>query len=204
MMQMRFNWFGLAAGILTLVVLIVSIFVPWWQLTVGDSLMQVNVSPFNTNFGMLSHQFTVPLIWAWNVATVLLFLATGIAMLFYSLNPTKSYGKELLWFSYRKPLYALILFIAGLFVILAAVGFFGFGIPVQGTSNIALPTQLMPFGVTVSMLVSAGFQLPFWLAVAAVVLCIAARIYHGRIFNIPETVVPGIPPPIPPEQSMIS
>ncbi len=204
MIERRFNLVGLVAAILILIVLIISIFIPWWQLTIGDNIIQANVSPFNTNFGLLDLQFTLPLIWAWNVSTVLLFLITGIAMLLYSLNPTKSYGKELLWFSYRKPLYALILFIAGLLVIITAAGFFGFGIPVQGTSNIALPTQFMPFGMTVSMLVSAGFQLPFWLAVAAVALCIVARIYHGRFFNIPETAAPAVPPPPPPEQSMIS
>ncbi len=192
MMNNRFNWFGLAAGILTLILLIVSLFIPWWQLNVGDSIIQVNVSPVNTNFGLLNAQFTVPLLWAWNVSTVLLFLSAGIAMLFYSLHPTKSYGKELLWFSYRKPLYALISFIVGIVIMVAAIGLFGFGIPIMGSSSIAVPWFFMPSGTSVSALVSAGFQLPFWLAVTTVVLCIVARIYHGRNFNVPEPSAPTV------------
>ncbi len=39
----------------------------------------------------------------------------------------------------------------------------------------------MPTGLSISALVSAGFQLPFYLAIAAAALCIAARIYHGRV-----------------------
>ena len=186
-MERRINWFGLAAGIITLVVLVISLFLPWWQLTIGEKLIQVNASPMNTNFGLLSLQFTIPLIWALNLASILTFVAAGLVMLLYSVIPTKSYAKELLGFSYKKPIYALISFVVGLLVLVAIARFFGVSIPLMGSSNVALPTQFMPFGLSISVLVSASFQLPFWLAVVAAALCIAARLYHGRVAKAPKT-----------------
>jgi hypothetical protein len=186
-MERRINWFGLAAGIITLVVVVVSLFLPWWQLTIGDKLIQVNASPMNTNFGLLSLQFTIPLIWAWNIASILTFVAAGLVMLLYSVIPTKSYAKELLGFSYKKPIYALISFVVGLLVLVAIASFAGVSIPVMGSSNVALPTQFMPLGLSISVLVSANFQLPFWLAVVAAALCIAARLYHRRVAKAPKT-----------------
>jgi len=186
-MERRINWFGLAAGIITLVVVVVSLFLPWWQLTIGDKLIQVNASPMNTNFGLLSLQFTIPLIWAWNIASILTFVAAGLVMLLYSVIPTKSYAKELLGFSYKKPIYALISFVVGLLVLVAIASFAGVSIPVMGSSNVALPTQFMPMGASISVLVSGSFQLPFWLAIVAAALCIAARLYHRRVAKAPKT-----------------
>ena len=121
-MKRSINWFGFAAGILTLLVLVISLFIPWWQLTVGDNLMKVNASPVNTNFGLFGAQFTLPLIWALNLVSVLTFTASGIVMLFYSLMPTKSYSKQLLAFSYKKPLFSLVTFVSGLLIITSIAG----------------------------------------------------------------------------------
>lgn len=200
-MERRINWFGLAAGIIILIVLAVSLFVPWWQLTIGDKLLQVNASPLNTNFGLLDTQFTVPLLWAWNLVSVLIFLAAGVIMLVYSIFPTKSYAKELLGFSYKKPLYILISFFIGLLVMAGIAGVIGFSVPVVGTSNIALPSQFMPTGLSISALVSAGFQLPFYLGIVAAALCIAARLYHGRIAQ-PSIVAGTASMPPPPEPTI--
>ena len=97
------NWFGVAAGVTTLLVVAVSLFVPWWQLSVGEDLVQVNASPVNTNFGLFGTPFTVPLIWALNLVSILTLVASGAIMLLYSVVPTKPYAKELLGFSYKKP-----------------------------------------------------------------------------------------------------
>jgi hypothetical protein len=191
MMKRRINWFGLAAGIITLTVVIVSFYIPWWQLTVGDKLLQINASPINTNFGLLDLQFTVPLIWAWNIATILLLVSAGVIMLIYSVFPTKSYAKELLGFSYKKPLYALIGFVAGLLVIISISGLIGFSIPLMGSSTFTVPTQFIPMGLTINALVSGSFQLPFWLAIVATSLCIVARLYHGKVTKI--EVAPAAP-----------
>lgn len=180
----RLNWFGLAAGIIILIVLVISFYVPWWQLTVGQDLVKVNASPVNTNFGLFGKQFTVPLIWATNLVSILTLTASGVVMLVYSIFPAKSYSKELLGFSYKKPLYILILFVSGLLVITAIAGVLGFSIPLVGSTNFAVPTQFIPSNFAITALVSGSFQLPFYLAIVAAALCIAARLYHQRATGI--------------------
>jgi hypothetical protein len=184
--MLKFNWFGIAAGALILIVLAISFYYPWWQLVVGDNLLQVNASPVYTNFGLLDTQFTIPLIWALNVTSILTFLVSGIFMLIYAFFPTKSYSKELLGFSYRKPLYAIVFSVIGLLIPIVLIRvLFGFNIPLMGTSTLGIPAMFasaLP-GVDVSVLVSAGFMVPFWLAIVAAGLCIVARVYHGRVFG---------------------
>jgi hypothetical protein len=176
------NWFGFAAGIVTLIVLVISLFIPWWQLTVGDNLMKVNASPVNTNFGLFGTQFTLPLISALNIVSVLTFTTSGIFMLFYSLTPTKSYSKQLLGFSYKKPLFSLITFVSGLLIITSIVGFLNVHVPIVGSTTLTLPSNLT-MGANINASVSGSFQLPFWLAMIAAALSIVARLYHGRVVH---------------------
>jgi len=182
------NWFGLSAGIIILIVLVISFYVPWWQLTIGENLIKVNASPVNTNFGLFGTQFTVPLIWALNLISILTFTACGLVMLLYSVMPTKSYSKHLLGFSYKKPLYVLISFVAGLVAIIAIAGFLGMSIPLMGSATLSLPTQFMPTGLSINALVSGSFQLPFYLAIVAAALCIAARLYHKNLAKVQKPV----------------
>ena len=182
----KINWFGIAGGVLTLVVIVVSLYYPWWQLTIGDNLMKVNASPMNTNFGLLGTQFTIPIIWALNIGSILTFLFSGIIMLIYSVIPTKSYSKDLLGFAYKKPLYAVVFSVVGLLIItLIAQAALGIGIPLMGTATVILPAA-MTMGVNISVLVSAAFQWPFWLAITAAALCISARIYHRKLSATPK------------------
>jgi hypothetical protein len=178
----KINWFGLVGGILLIVVLAVSIFYPWWQLLVGESLMEVNVSPMNTNFGLLGTSFTIPVIWALNITSVLTFLTSGIIMLIYAVMPMKSYSKDLLGFAYRKPIYAVVFAVIGLLIVTFMVqSIFSVNIPLVGTSTIALPSSLMGGNASVKVLISTAFVWPFWLAIAAAALCLAARIYHIKL-----------------------
>ena len=49
-MQNKINIVALVAGILTLLLIVISLFVPWWQLAVGNpAIATVNVSPVNLN-----------------------------------------------------------------------------------------------------------------------------------------------------------
>jgi hypothetical protein len=190
------NWFGLSAGIITLVMLVISFYVPWWQLTIGQNLIKVNASPVNTNFGLFGGaQFTVPLIWALNLISILTFTACGLVMLIYSVNPTKPYSKHLLAFSYKKPLYALISFAAVLVIIVIIAGFLGMSIPLMGSTTLTLPTQFISSDLSISALVSGNFQLPFYLAIVAAALCIAARLYHKKLAKIPKTTPETAPSP---------
>jgi hypothetical protein len=179
-MARKINWLGFAAGIVTLVMLVVSFFEPWWRLTVGQNLIKINASPIYTSFGIFGTQLTVPLIWAANLVAILTFSACGIIMLIYSLIPTKPYANQLLGFSYKKPLYAVVSFVALLVIILLIAGHFGVYIPINGSATVTLPGSWTS-GATVSALVSAAFLLPFWLAVAAAALCLGAKLFHGTI-----------------------
>ena len=176
----QFNWFALVGGILLLILLPISIYVSWWKLTVGENLVTVNASPVNTNFNLMGTQFNPGLVWAANLTSILTFLACGIIMLIYAFIPSKPYSKDLLSFAYRKPLYIVIIYIAALlitaFITQSALGI---GVPISGTSTIALPQNLI-MGAHVSAVISSAFQWPFWLAIVAVGLCITARIYHTK------------------------
>jgi hypothetical protein len=182
----KFNWFGLAGGATTLVVIAVSLVCPWWQLTVGDDLLKVNASPVNTNFGFLDTTFTIPFIWALNIVSILTLLASGIAMLVYSIIPRKSYSKHLLGFGYKKPLFTVLFFVIGLVIttaILQAV--LSLNVPLMGSTTSTLPIPFVS-GITLSVLLSAAFQWSFWLAVVAAGLCIAARLYHRKVAPAPS------------------
>jgi hypothetical protein len=174
----KINWFGIVAGSLTLIVLAASIYYPWWQIVIGQDLLKINASPLNLNFGILNAPLTVPLIWALNLTSILFFLSSGILMLVYSVIPTKPYSKEILGYAYKKPLYALVFTIVSLIaVILLAEAVLNTTIPLMGSAEISLPQGLLA-GANISVLVTAAFQWPFWLAVVAVGFCVAARIYH--------------------------
>lgn len=176
----KINWFGIVGGILTLVVIAVSLYYPWWQLTIGDGLMRVNASPMNTNFGLLSTQFTIPLIYALNLGSILTFLSSGIIMLIYSIIPTKPYAKDLLGFAWKKPLYAVIFSIAGLTItIVIFQTLLGINIPLTGTGQVILPSAFT-MGVNISVAISSAFQWPIILALISAVLCVCAKIYHRK------------------------
>ncbi len=182
----KFNWFALAGGVTTILMIAVSLVLPWWQLTVGDDLITVNASPVNMNMGFLDTSFTIPFIFALNIVSILSLLASAIAMLIYSLIPRKSWSMHLLGFGYKKPLYIVLFFIIGLVattMICQAV--LNFNIPLTGSAINTLPIPLAS-GITLTVLLSAGFQWSFWLAVVAAALCIVARLYHGKVAPTPK------------------
>jgi hypothetical protein len=185
-MLAKINWFGFAGGATTILVIVVSLFYPWWQLTVGDDLMKINASPVNTNFGFLDASFTIPFIWALNVVALLTLLLSGVAMIVYSVMPTKSFSKPLLDFGYKKPLFTFLFFVIGLVVvtvILQAV--LSINLPLMGSATSKVP---IPFasGITLTVLLSAGFHWSFLLAAVAAGLCIASRLYHKKVAPAPS------------------
>ena len=196
------NWFGLAGGVTTIVVIIVSLFYPWWQFTVGTDFLKANASPVNTNFGFLGTSSPIPLIWALNIVSLLSLTASGIVMLIYSFIPTKPYSKHLLGFAYKKPLFTVLFFVVGLLIITLLFGtILSINVPLMGSTTITLPTVITS-GVTISFPVSAEFQWPFWLAAVAAGLCLAARLYHKRVVTTaqkPEPVKPVEPVAAPTE-----
>ncbi len=180
-MQLRINWVGIAGGVTTIVVAVSSLFYPWWQLRVGNGLFTLNASPLNTSLNVLGKSAIMPLFWAVNIVGLLTFLVSGITMIIYSLIPTKSYSKTLLDYAYKKPLYTLLTFTIFLFApTLLAQELLNFSIPLSGSMNSTFPIPLIQ-GTRLSIYISTGFQLSFWLAIVAAGLCIGARIYHKRV-----------------------
>jgi hypothetical protein len=174
----------------------VSFFVPWWELSVGDGLVKANVSPLYTNFNFVGYWFTVPLLWALNLGSVLSMAAGGVAMLIYSLYPGKSYSKNLLGFGYKKPLISVLIFVIILVVLTQTVNaYFGLSVPLVGSALSVLP-QSMTYGTIVTVLISANFQWPFFLAAAAAGLCIVGRFYHKKLL-LPSAPAPSTVPAAP-------
>ena len=195
-MQSKINIIALAAGISTLLLIAISLFVPWWQFNVGNpAIASVNVSPVNLNLAFLGDSLTIPLVYALNIASALSLASGGIIMLIYSLRPNKSYSKKLLGFGYKKPLYAVILFVAALISMSFLVPTFsGFAIPLTGSGSMSLPRGMAPDGVNISVAVSAGFVWPFYFAIVVAGLCVAARFYHRKL-DANDAVLPLPPPP---------
>jgi hypothetical protein len=190
-MQKKINIIALVAGISTLLLIAISIFVPWWQLAVGSpAIASVNVSPVNLNLDLLGNFITIPIIYALNIACALSLASGGIIMLIYSLKPNKSYSNKLLGFGYKKPLYAVILFVIGMFALSYLIQrFSGFAFPLMGSDSLSLPQGMAPNGVNINVAVSAGFGWPFYFAIVVAGLCVAARLYHRKI------VADIMPPP---------
>ena len=182
----KFNWFALVGGVTTILLIAVSAVYPWWQLTVGDDLLTVKASPVNMNLGFLDTSFTIPFIFALNMIGILSLLASGVVMLIYSVIPRKSYSMHLLGFGYKKPLYTVLFFVMGLLVTtVICQTVLNLNIPLMGSATSTLSIPLVS-GITLTVLLSAGFQWSFWLAIAAAGLCIAARLYHGRVAAVPK------------------
>jgi hypothetical protein len=185
----QINWFALVGGILILVLLLVSFYFPWWQLIIGDNLFKVNVSPVNTNFSLLGTQFIIPLIWALNLGSIVTFLISGIIMVIYSFIPMKSYSKDLLSFAYKKPLYAVIICVVGLLIITFAMRVaLGISVHLTGTGTVIVPSSLT-IGFNISVASLSAFHWPFWLAIVAAGLCIAARVYHRKLVQTPKQIL---------------
>ncbi len=179
----KLNVLAMIAGISTLILIVVSIFVPWWQLAVGSpAIASVNVSPVSMNLDLLGNIFTIPIIYALNIASALTLASGGIAMLIYSIKPNQTYSNKLLGFSYKKPLYAVILFVISMFALSYLVQrFSGFAFPLLGSSSLSLPQGMAPDGVSIKVAVSAGFGWPFYFAIVVAGLCVAARLYHRKV-----------------------
>ena len=201
---MRLNWFALAAGVLMLVVVALSIFTPWWKLQIGSgtAFVAVNANPFYTNFSVLKLNFAIPILFAINIAVIALFTASGVIFIIYSIKPTKSYSKHLLSYGWKRPLYTIIGFIVTLMVILYVVPSIINAIahssmipvpiaPLMGSSVIHLTSGI--FGnsnsIQIGITVVTAFEYTFYLGLAATVLGIMARIYHRRIFS--NVVIPS-------------
>lgn len=196
-MQSKINFVAMAAAVSTLVLVVVSWFVPWWKLTMGNNpeIAIVNVSPVHINLTVLSTPLTIPLVWALSIIGLLTLTLGAIVLLIYSVKPNKPYSMKLLGFGYKKP------FLEVIFLVISLVGisfgvetFTGVAIPIVGSGTMTLPEGLTG-GQNVVVNVTASFEWPFYFAMVVVGLCVAARLYHKKA--VANTNTNPLPPPPP-------
>src|SRR5208283_3982320 len=188
-MQNKINFIALAAGISSLLLIAVSVFVPWWQFSASSPAnFQLNFSPVNLNMSHSGSSIDIPLVVALNIACLLTLVAGGITLTIYAVKPTKSYSKQLLGFGYKKPIYTLVAFIAILVAVPIIIHvFIGISVPVNGSAIVS------PNGSNQSASVSAVLNWPFYFAFVVTGLSIAARFYH-RSLSKSVLVTPTLPP----------
>jgi len=175
------NWLGVAGGAASLLLAAISLRESWWDIVIGDDLLVARISPLNVRFYLLGNSFAIPLIWVFTLICALFLVAGGVALLIYAFAPLKPYSGKLLGFGYKKPIYVFCLFLAGLAILVVAPSLLlGVNVPLHGIAVIDLPQSFMQ-GTRVKVRVSTSIQWTFWLAAAVAALCVAARIYHGKI-----------------------
>lgn len=190
-MMQKINIIALAAALSTLVLIAISLFVPWWQFTaLNPANIQVNFSPVNLNLIASGSAVSIPLVLALNISCLLTLLAGSLTLLIYSLKPDQSYSKRLLGFGYKQLLIVLVLFIVELITIPLIVQVVaGFSLPINGAATVIVPQKFASNGSSTSFGASAVFEWPFYFAIAVGALSIAARVYHRKI------AVNPVPPP---------
>jgi hypothetical protein len=190
-LNLKRNWLALAASALMFATVASSASCPWWRAELGSGLVTVNADPFFTSFEVLGVSYVIPIIFALNVGLAALFVASGITLAVYAINPEKGYSKHLLSFGWKRPLHVVIGFLVVLALLLyaapAAVNAMARGLavptpiaPLLGSSTIWLPRGLLNIPAQVAIAVTSNFTHSFFLGVAAAVLSIAARAYHRR------------------------
>ncbi len=191
-MMQKINFIALAAALSTLVLIAVSLFVPWWQFTaLNPANVQVNFSPVNLNLMISGSAVSIPLVLALNISCLLTLLAGSLILLIYALKPNQPYSKRLLGFGYKQLLIVLVFFIVELITIpLILQAVVGFNLPLSGAATVMVPQKFASNGSSTSFGASAAFEWPFYFAIAISGLTIVARIYHRKI-----TVNPVLPPP---------
>jgi hypothetical protein len=188
------NWLALAASALMFATVASSAFSPWWKVEMGSGFVTVNADPFFTSFNVLGVSYVVPIIFALNVGSAALFVASGIALVVYAIKPEKGYSKHLLSFGWKRPLHMVIGFLIALVSLLYAAPVvvnamardFAIPIPIApltGSSIMWLPRGLLNIPAQVAITVTSTFTYSFFLGVATAALSIAARAYHRRTLS---------------------
>ena len=188
------NWFALVGGALTIVLTVSSMFVPWWQITIGQTLAKIGFSPVNLSTNIVGYNIALPIVTAISYMFFLLLVSAGIVLIIYSIIPGNPYSKRLLSYAYKKPLGTLIAFILLMLFVTNAGIIFGMmagssgmsgadlNFPWVGAKTLQLPSS-MSQGILRGIAISAELEWTFWLAVSVGVLCVAARLYDKKLYR---------------------
>jgi len=188
---MKRNWLALATGVLMLATVASSLSSPWWRAEIGLDLITVNADPFFTSFEVLGVSYVIPIIFAINIGLTALFVASGVALIIYTIKQEKSYSNHLLSFGWKRPLHVFIGFVVVLVLSLYATPLVVNAIardvvaptpiaPLMGASTIQLPNNILNIPAQVSVTMTTTFTHSFFLGAATAALSIAARAYSRR------------------------
>lgn len=194
----RVNPMGLgAAGLMLL--LASSREAPWWGLSVGE-VAAFKVSPFKVSFEVLGRDVTPPILDYLTLGAWLAVLVGAALMAVGSLSG-RTWSKSLVSFGLSKLAWELSAVVAVAIlpylimssplrgVLLGSIaGLLGPSISVLGAEAPLLTGQgvvkLAALGATVTLPLHAYVTQQFYIASACLGLCIAARLYQGRVLRV--------------------
>ncbi|MEM3010475.1 MAG: hypothetical protein QXE76_01530 [Candidatus Bathyarchaeia archaeon] len=178
----RMNWLGIASAVTATILLVVSVAyaTPWWQLSIAQGMGQINLSPLDYRAQLLGVPIEIPILWFVNLSAKLLLLSAIITLLLYSIVPNGKYAKNLLNYSYKRPLVLVI----GLIVVVVILTFLAnvllpidLDVPISGAATATITVE----NASINVPVTTGFTWAFWLAIITAALAIGAKIYHHKI-----------------------
>ncbi|MFH1821769.1 MAG: hypothetical protein ABH852_04950 [Methanobacteriota archaeon] len=185
------NVLGVVAGIFMIALPFLG---PWWIAVVGTGAIEIALSPFDMSVSVLGQPIQSELISLFLLAARIAMIIAGVFMIFGSVSPKSWWSKRLVRFGVMKPFWAVVgivvFAVAGAFIINNVLPNFlsnmvgGTGASIQlevpylmGTANSVIQIGSQ---ATVTAPVNVSLATPFWLAVVAAVLGIAARISHRK------------------------
>ncbi len=189
---LRVNWFGVAAGVLMLVLPFMG---SWWEATVGTGAVEFSFSPFNYDASLMDQPLTSPLVGYFMLAARLMVIIGGVLMLAGSLMPTRWWGRRLVRFGAMKVFWMIIMIIV---MLLAGAFFMNKFLPgiisemAEGEGEVQLnvpyivgttTSSVQAEDATLTAPINTSLTVIFWVAVLVAALGIGARVYHGRLLK---------------------
>lgn len=176
----RVNPLGIASALLLFYV--ASSNKPWWTLTGGQEGMQTfsaEVSPFNVAVEVLGKPVTVPILPYLTLAARLSVILAAATILAGSLLANRPWSKPMMSVM---GMVLPILFICGLFIGLSlAKSYVGVDLPLTGESVLSYSIPYGEFNIATETPATAALTIEYWIALAAGILSVLARILQGKI-----------------------
>ena len=193
-MRLKVNPLGFAAAAL-MMFLALEREPPWWRLSLGEGLLSFNASPFKMSLTVLGQEVLPPIVEYLTLGAWLVVVVGAVLMIVGSLS-TRAWSKSLMSFGLSKLAWEVGgVVAAGVLVYLIAGPYLGaLPIPMGGVEVVehTMPLLAGEGVVKLKMAQEAGQVLVtipvastltnrFYLAIAALAACVAARLYQGRL-----------------------
>jgi len=168
---------------------------PWWRLSLGEGLLSFNASPFKMSLTVLGQEVLPPIVEYLTLGAWLVVVVGAVLMIVGSLS-TRAWSKSLMSFGLSKLAWEVGgIVAAGVLAYLIAGPYLG-ALPLP-TGGFEIVEHTMPLlagegvvklkmaqeagQVLVTIPVASTLTNRFYLAIAALAACVAARLYQGRL-----------------------